>query len=77
MYRVEVLWHRCRGCPHCEEATPLFKVVETSQGPKAVVRGAKAAVVGSEELYEVLKAQNRCPSGGIVIKPLRPWIIEP
>ena len=76
MYKVEVLWHRCRGCPDCEKAAALFKVVSTEHGMKATVKGSRKAVISSEELYQALKAQNRCEYGGIVIKPIRPWLLE-
>ncbi|AAL64369.1 MULTISPECIES: 2Fe-2S iron-sulfur cluster-binding protein [Pyrobaculum] len=52
MYKVEVLWHRCRGCPDCEKAAGLFKVVPTEHGMKATVKGSRKAVISSEELYQ-------------------------
>jgi ferredoxin len=77
MFRVSILWHRCGGCPYCVETSPkLFEVVETAEGRKAVMRptGGPHAVVPLGALHDVLKARAACPAGGIVIRPLKPWI---
>ena len=77
MFCVSTLWHRCGGCPNCVEASPeLFTVVETAEGRKAVMRptGGPHAVVPPGALLDVLKARAACPAGGVVTRPLKPWI---
>ncbi len=77
MFQLTVLWHRCRGCPYCVEAAPqLFKIANTPQGPKAVAASTDGpvAVLPLTSLHDVLRAQQACPAGGIVIRPIRPWL---
>jgi len=71
---VTVLRHKCAGCPYCEEAAPeVFKVDDVAYVRAPWSRDGVRGVVAGSLAEKVFKAYQRCPRGGIALRPLMPY----